>query len=174
MREIHGMRLRQAAISDVPLLRSWDSKPHVRAAIGNDDAVDWVAEISRRADWGEWLIAEKDERAIGVVQIIDPKKEVTNYWGDVEPGLRAVDIWIGWEKDLAQGHGTEIMRLVLERCFASADVKAVLLDPLASNVRAQRFYKRLGFESVGQRFFGDDDCMVFRLEREKWRQTKKR
>ena len=82
------------------------------------------------------------------------------------PGdLRAVDIWIGEARDLGKGYGTEMMRLALERCFASADVAAVLIDPLAGNTRAHRFYERLGFRFLERRQFGRDDCFVYRLER---------
>jgi aminoglycoside 6'-N-acetyltransferase len=44
-------------------------------------------------------------------------------------------------------------------------VKAVILDPLASNVRARRFYERLGFRFVEHRRFGEGDCAVYRLDR---------
>lgn len=44
-------------------------------------------------------------------------------------------------------------------------MSAVLIDPLASNTRAHRFYERLGFRLVGPRRFGDDDCLVYRLDR---------
>ena len=47
---------------------------------------------------------------------------------------------------------------------------AVLIDPLESNVRARRFYERIGFEQVGPRRFGEDDCMVYRLGRDRWRE----
>jgi aminoglycoside 6'-N-acetyltransferase len=40
---------------------------------------------------------------------------------------------------------------------------AVLIDPLASNTRAHRFYGRLGFRFVERRRFGQDDCFVYRL-----------
>ena len=33
-----------------------------------------------------------------------------------------------------------MMRLALEHCFADARVTAIIIDPLASNVRAHRFY----------------------------------
>jgi aminoglycoside 6'-N-acetyltransferase len=42
---------------------------------------------------------------------------------------------------------------------------AIVIDPLASNVRAIRFYERLGFKPVERRRFGEDDCLVMRLER---------
>jgi aminoglycoside 6'-N-acetyltransferase len=124
--------------------------------------------LGRSVDWCELLIAESGGRPIGMLQIIDPAREETRYWGDVEPGLRAIDMWIGEASDLGRGHGTAMMRLALQRCFADAAVSAVLIDPLASNVRAHRFYERLGFLRVERRMFGDDDCLVFRIERDEF------
>ncbi len=37
--------------------------------------------------------------------------------------------------------------------------------PLAANVRAHRFYERLGFRFVERRRFGQDECLVYRLDR---------
>ena len=162
------MNLRPAALSDLALLHHWDTKPHVIAATGNDGRVDWEAELSRSSDWGEWLIAEVDGRPVGIMQVIDPAREESHYWGNVARDLRALDIWIGEETDLGRGYGTQMMRLVLEQCFSDPAVRAVLLDPLATNTRAHRFYERLGFRPIGRRTFGDDDCLVFRLERGAW------
>lgn len=162
------MLLRAAARSDIPLLRHWDRKQHVIAARGNDGAFDWEAELSRNPEWCELLIAEPDGRPVGVIQIIDPALEETHYWGPIEPDLRAIDIWIGEETDLGRGFGTEMMQLALDRCFGDERVRAVLLDPLASNSRAHRFYERLGFRPGERRTFGSDDCLVYRLERRTW------
>jgi aminoglycoside 6'-N-acetyltransferase len=41
----------------------------------------------------------------------------------------------------------------------------VLIDPLASNEGALRFYERLGFEFVEERDFGSDHCRVYRFPR---------
>lgn len=114
------------------------------------------------------MIAEVDHRPIGFVQIIDPAREESHYWGDVPAGLRAIDIWIGPQTDLGQGYGTSMMRLALARCFADPSVSAVLIDPLANNLRAHRFYERLGFQCVERRRFGRDDCVVYRLERRRY------
>src|SRR5688500_4717526 len=153
--------------SDAPLLRRWDEAPHVVASDPNDDW-GWESELARSPDWREQLIAEVDGRPVGFVQIIDPAHEETRYWGDAPPGLRAVDIWIGDAADLGRGFGTRIMHLVLDRCFADPTVSAVLIDPLASNARAHRFYERLGFHFVERRNFGADDCFVYRLVRSDW------
>ena len=157
--------LRRATPADRELLEYWDRKPHVVAATGQDDVADWSAELASTAAWPEHLVAELDGRPIGIVQVIDPLEEETHYWGDVARDLRAIDIWIGEEADLGRGYGTEMMRLVIGRCFADPAVRAILLDPLASNTRAHRFYERLGFRAIGPRRFGADDCIVYRLER---------
>jgi aminoglycoside 6'-N-acetyltransferase len=134
----------------------------------NDDW-GWEHELARSPDWREQLVAETDGRAIGFIQIIDPAREDSRYWGACPSDLRAVDIWIGDEADLGQGFGTQMMQLALERCFADASVAAVLVDPLFANARARRFYERLGFRFVERRQFGLDDCAVYRLERGDWR-----
>ena len=158
------MILRPATPADLALLRRWDAQPHVIAAKSDEDW-GWEAELARSPDWREQLIAEVDGRPIGFIQIIDPAREESHYWGDVPAGRRAVDIWIGEADCLGRGCGTRMMRLALARCFADPAVSAVLVDPLAANTRVHRFYARLGFHPAGRRRFGDDDCLVYRLRR---------
>lgn len=160
------MKLRPATPSDLALLRHWDEQPHVIASDPNDDW-NWETELARSPDWREQLIAEVDGRPIGFIQIIDPAREETHYWSCTKPGRRAIDIWIGDERDLGRGHGTQMMKLAIERCFADPAVEAVLVDPLDSNTRAHRFYERLGFQYVAQRDFQEDRCAVYRLPRGK-------
>jgi len=151
----------------LPLLLYWDEQPHTVASDPNDDW-NWAEELPRKPEWREQLVAELKGRPIGFVQIIDPVREETHYWGAVSHNLRTIDIWIGEATDLGKGYGTEIMRLALEKCFANPQVVAVLLDPLVSNVRAIRFYERLGFRFVEKRWFDEDFCAVYRLDRTEW------
>ena len=160
--------LRPATLDDLDLLNQWDEQPHVVESDPNDDW-GWETELGRNPDWCEQLIAEADGRPIGFLQIIDPAREDSHYWGDCAPDLAAIDIWIGDEADLGRGYGTEMMTLAIERCFADPRVAAILIDPLASNVRAIRFYERFGFTFVEERDFGLDRCAVHRLERSAWR-----
>jgi aminoglycoside 6'-N-acetyltransferase len=159
-----AVTLREATIADAPLLRHWDEQPHVIDSDPNDDW-EWETELQKTPFWREQLLAEVDGVPIGFVQIIDPAAEESHYWGDVSNDLRAIDIWIGEAEYLGQGFGTAMMRQAIERCFLSAEVRAIIIDPLASNVRAHRFYQRLGFKPVGRRMFGEDDTLVHRLER---------
>lgn len=169
------LKLRRATLADVPTLDRWDRDPQVIAATSDDpdapkafgDAY-WPDELAMQSEVNEYFIAELDGRPIGAMQIIDPHLEPTHYWGDIEPNLRAVDIWIGDRCDRGKGHGGQMMRLALDRCFADPRVTAIVIDPLASNTRAHRFYERLGFRPVGRQNFGEDDCLVHRLTREDW------
>lgn len=161
------INLRPATPADLTVLRHWDEQPHVIASDPNDDW-NWEVELERTPEGREQLIAEIDGRPIGFIQIIDPALEESQYWGNVTANLRAIDIWIGEEHDLGKGYGTKMMQLALKRCFADLLVTAVIVDPLASNTRAHRFYERLGFQFVEQRKFGLDDCFVYRLNRADW------
>lgn len=161
------IKFRHATLRDLPLLRHWDEQPHVIAADPND-GWEWQSELDKKPDWREHLIAELNGRPIGFVQIIDPKRETSHYWGHVPANLRAIDIWIGEQGDLGKGYGTQMMKLALERCFQVEKVTAVLIDPLETNVKAHRFYERLGFKFVEKRTFGRDRCYVYRMDRQDW------
>lgn len=159
--------LRDANPGDLALLQRWDEAPHVWGSDPHDDW-GWAVELGRKPAWREQLIAELAGRPIGFVQIIDPEQEDSHYWGDCGPGLRAVDIWIGEADCLGQGWGTQMMQQALQRCFAAAEVEAVIIDPLLANTRAQLFYQRLGFEAQGVQQFGEDECLVMALARSEW------
>jgi aminoglycoside 6'-N-acetyltransferase len=165
--------MRLATPADAAVLERWDSMPHVRAAISDDGRsgfdCDWTAELAPRDDGSAYFVAEAGGQPIGAMQIIDPAREATRYWGDAAPDLRALDIWIGEPEFLDRGFGTRMMRWALTRCFTDPAVTAVLVDPLARNTRAHRFYQRLGFRFVERRRFDDhSDCFVFRLDRANW------
>jgi aminoglycoside 6'-N-acetyltransferase len=164
------IRLRAASLDDLETLQYWDTQPHVIASDPHDDWR-WEEELKRTPAWREMLIAEMEGTPIGFIQIIDPATEESHYWGTIEPNLRAIDIWIGKQENLGRGYGTEMMKRAIERCFASEEVRAILIDPLSSNTRGHHFYERLGFRFVEAKRFGDDDCFVYRLERDMWQRS---
>lgn len=161
------LTFRPAVPADAPLLRRWDEDPAVVASDPNDDWR-WEIELAENPDWREQFIVEADGHAAGFLQLIDPAREESRYWGNVSLGLRAIDLWIGEAEFRNRGIGTRMMQFALDRCFADPSVTAVLIDPLASNSAALRFYGRLGFIPVERRRFGLDDCLVHRLDRDTW------
>lgn len=167
--------LRVAVSEDVALFERWDRQPHVISATTDDRSADkafpdacWADELAAQNRHSRYLVAELEGRPIGAMQIIDPHLEPTQYWGEIRPKLRALDIWIGEPDCLGQGFGETMMRLAFQMCFAEPAVTAIVIDPLASNVRAHKFYRRLGFKPVGRRRFGADDCLVHELTRQDW------
>lgn len=167
--------LRPATVEDVPLFERWDKQPHVISATTDDpdaekafEDADWPDELASQNKHSKYCVAELNGRPIGAMQMIDPHRESTHYWGEIQPNLRALDIWIGEPDCLGKGYGETMMRLAFQTCFADPAVTAIVIDPLASNERAHRFYRRLGFKPLGRRFFGDDDCLVHELVREDW------
>lgn len=159
-----NVSLRSARPQDQELLEYWDTKPHV-VACDPSDGLDWEFELPRSVPWRELLIAEIEGIPIGFIQIIDPKEEETNYWGEIGPNKRAIDIWIGEESDLNKGYGAEMMQLAIARCFENPDVDEILIDPLITNTDAIRFYERIGFEFLEQRNFDGDECFIYRFLR---------
>jgi len=173
----HTLTLRAATHADIPTLEHWDRDPTVIAsASDNPDATiawgednEWVENIDlyQREVWEYW-IAELDDRPIGCMQMCDPHLEPTGYWGNIAANLRAIDIWIGEPDARGHGYGEMMMRLGIVIAFENPAVTAIVIDPLASNVRAHTFYQRLGFVPVERRMFGEDDTLVHRLTRGDW------
>lgn len=162
-----NIHLRPATTDDLAILNHWDKQPHIIESDPNDDW-GWEKELGREVEWREQLIAELDGRPIGYVEIMDPAQDEEHYWGDVQENLRAIDIWIGEKEELNKGYGTQMIKQAIERCFTNPKVTTILVDPLTSNLRARRFYERLGFKFVKERRFGQDDCSVYQLKREDW------
>ena len=158
------MKLRPATINDLDLVKYWDTQQHV-IDCDPDDEWNWEIELNRNPSWREQLIAELNGEPIGFIQIIDPYLEESHYWGSVEKNKKAIDIWIGEESNLNKGYGTLMMKLAIERCFQNQDIDGILIDPLKSNVKAHRFYERLGFEFIEERQFERSDCFVYELKR---------
>ena len=168
------VRLRNATLNDLETLRYWDEADHVQDCSGDPENNDWnwQYELPRNdLSWRYQLVAEDidaNNKPIGFVQIIDPLEEESHYWGlDCEPNQRAVDIWIGEVDYLNRGFGTQMMKQVLAHpfVFGNSHVTSVLIDPLASNLAAHRFYQRLGFQPMGIRYFHTDRCLVHQLTR---------
>ena len=149
----------------MPVLKYWDEQPHVIESDPNDNW-NWETELTRFPEWRQQLMAEINGKPIGFIQIIDPLREETHYWGDVETDFRAIDVWIGEEQNLGKGYGTKMMQLAIDLCFKEKSVKGILIDPLESNKNAIRFYEKIGFKFVENRTFGQDFCCVYRLNRE--------
>lgn len=158
-----AVSFRRAQKRDVSTLTRWSHADHVRDVIGDAYDWDWPAEVG--ASWQEVWIASVHDRDVGVLIVLDAHQDPARYWGSVEPGTYAIDIWIGDPDALHRGYGTQMMHFGLARAFDDHAAQRILLDPLVTNAPAIGFYRHLGFRDVGPRRFGDDDCLVLELTR---------
>ncbi len=163
----HDVTFRNATFEDLELLKHWDEQPHVKQSDPDSDW-EWESELKYDPEWRQQLIAEVDGKPIGFLQIIDPYLEETHYWGNIEPNQRAIDIWIGEVDYLNKGFGTQMMQMALQKCFENQEVTRVVIDPLESNKAAHRFYERIGYQFVENRYFDNDYCKVYEMRREVW------
>jgi aminoglycoside 6'-N-acetyltransferase len=166
------IKLRKAARPDIALLRYWDEQPHRKESDPNADW-QWETEVDRACPWRQQLIAELDDHPIGYVEILHCAMDEEHYWGDVPETWAAIDIWIGEETNIARGYGTQMLRAAVAICFSREDIETVVLDPIATNIRARKFYERNGFKLVEERWFGEDHCAVYRLNRHAWEDMNK-
>lgn len=85
------MDLRSTTPADLALLLHRDEQLHLKFSDPNDDW-NWEVELNRAADWRGQLIAEVGSRPVGFVQIIDPAREESQYWGYAPVAFRAIGI----------------------------------------------------------------------------------
>ena len=159
------LTFRRASTDDVMLLDVMSNAPHVFPSLGTDQPWDWPREVE--ASWQEvWIIdLSATSKPIGVVVVLDAAADPSGYWGEVSPGTYAIDIWISDASQLRKGYGTVMMKHAIDRCFHVHNAHTILIDPLAKNEGAIAFYQHLGFEVIGPRTFGADECIVLRLRR---------
>jgi aminoglycoside 6'-N-acetyltransferase len=156
------LRLRPATTADAPLLRRWESAPHLAGLLGDDDW-QWETALATERPAHRPFIAEVENQPIGFLEILDPALDPGRYWGDLPPGHRALDLWIGEPGFLGCGYGREMMRQAVALCFSDPTVHTILVDPLASNTVSHRFYESCGFRFIEERWFGADRCYVLAL-----------
>ena len=159
------LTFRRASTDDVMLLGVMSNAPHVFPSLGTDQPWDWPRGVE--ASWQEvWIIdLSATTKPIGVVVVLDAAADPSGYWGEVSPGTYAIDIWISDASQLRKGYGTVMMKHAIDRCFHVHNAHTILIDPLAKNEGAIAFYQHLGFEVIGPRTFGADECIVLRLRR---------
>ena len=161
------MQLREVTLNDLDTIQWWHDQSHlVDRGPGHD--YDWVEQLRNKVDWRQQYIAEYGGKAIAFVQIYDPYEEDEGIWDIVTPKLRVINVWIGEAGNLNKGLGTLIMQLAIKRAFEDPNVYALLVDPLISNKKAQRFYARLGFKFLESRNVNGERCYVFRMRRDQY------
>src|SRR5262245_37409455 len=110
-------QFREVTTADLPLLRDWLWRGHVRERWG-----DPVSGLARMAEHIvdpaiNPFIVECDDVPIGYIQSWDPHAEADHPCRDQPLGTRGIDQFIGEPTLIGQGHGPAFIRLFVESLF---------------------------------------------------------
>ena len=143
-------RFRAVTPTDLPLLREWLLREHVREWWG--DPVRGLARIAEHiVDPAiDALMVEYNDLPIGYIQSWDPRAEADHPCRDQPVGTRGIDQFIGELQLVGRGHGTAFIRLFVENLFG-AGAPRVITDPNPRNSRAIRAYAKAGFKEIDRR-----------------------
>ena len=135
-----------------PLILAWLARPHITEWLHGDGYRNTVASLDgflsgRTVDPAHW-IAYLDGCPFAhlIASRVDPADDryaAVAFAGDT---VVSIDVFIGDPADTGRGHGTEMIRAFLDRCFPGAS--DAVIDPEASNARAVHVYRKVGFRIV--------------------------
>jgi aminoglycoside 6'-N-acetyltransferase len=143
-------QFRAITTADLPLLREWLWREHVREWWG--DPASGLARIAE--DIGDPVMkafmVEFDDVPIGYIQSWDPHAEAEHSCRDQPLGTRGIDQFIGEPHLVGRGHGTAFIGLFVESLFR-VGAPRVITDPNPRNARAIRAYAKAGFKEIDRR-----------------------
>lgn len=132
-------------MSDLPLLRKWQSFPHVREWWNDNEPFNAEKLTDMRVS--RWIV-ERDGKPFAYMQDYSVHGWEDHHFGYLSTGSRGLDQYIGDPAMVGGGHGTAFIRQRMNELFA-AGAPALAVDPHPANGRAIAVYKKLGFEIVG-------------------------
>ncbi|KGQ22232.2 GNAT family N-acetyltransferase [Thermus filiformis] len=109
-------------------------------------------------------LRRKDRLAFG---ILDERGELigTVELYDLTPEEGTLGILIGRKDRWGQGYGTEAVKALLGYAFGPLGLKRVRLRTFAHNERAQRAFKKAGFQEVGRARTREGEDVLMEVER---------
>lgn len=140
-------RFRAVIASDLDLLRTWRSRPHVIRWWGPPDIED-AAETLADARVAMWIV-EHQGRPFAYAQDYSPHDWNPHPFSYLPWGSRGIDQFIGEPDMIGQGHGPAFIRQHVEELFATG-APAVGTDPHPDNARAICAYEKAGFTVVSE------------------------
>jgi aminoglycoside 6'-N-acetyltransferase len=134
---------RPMTTADLPLIRQWLAKPHVREWWG--DPSEQYALVSGDLDEPamDQYVVSTDGKDFGYIQCYDPTAWNSGF-GTQPEGTRGIDLFIGEAGMIEQGHGSALIRAFADTRLA-AGAPRIVTDPDPANPRAVRAYEKAGF-----------------------------
>ena len=134
---------------DLPVLRDWIARPHIRRWWGDPDAeVAAVAAGLGKAGFAAFIIL-RDGREAGYIQSWTPDGAWEIPVDAPAETTRGIDLSLADENDCGRGIGRKVIAAFVDR-LAAEGVRRVLIDPHPENARARRAYAAAGFAEAAR------------------------
>ena len=130
--------------ADLPLVRGWLAKPHVREWWGDPREQFELVQDDLDDPAMEQFIVTTADRPFGYLQSYQPADWPEGGLGTHPTGTRGIDQFIGEPHMVGRGHGSAFIRTFTDDLL-SAGAPRVVTDPDPENGRAVRAYEKAGF-----------------------------
>lgn len=137
--------------NDLELLCKWLDKPHVKEWWDDGLSQDEIKETYRKRIGDETVvpfIVYLDGNSIGFIQYYHANKVGEGWWPDEIEGTVGIDQFIGEEKYINRGYGTQMIQEFIKKLFQNPSIKKIITDVKPNNLRAINCYKKAGFKFV--------------------------
>jgi aminoglycoside 6'-N-acetyltransferase len=136
-------QFRTMKTADLPLVRDWLMRPHVREWWGDpNEQFGLVSEDMSHPAMDQYIVTTHD-RPLGYLQCYQMTEWNTGF-GPQPAGARGIDQMIGEPDMINCGHGSAFIRAFIEELLAHGTPR-VVTDPDPGNARAIRAYEKAGF-----------------------------
>jgi RimJ/RimL family protein N-acetyltransferase len=166
-------QFRPMSAEDLPLMRSWLTRPHVAQWWGDPDTeLGYIRDMIEGRDTTRPFIFSVDGEPMGYIQywFIGDHQNAT--WIADHPWLAelpsdavGVDLSIGEPGSLSQGIGSAVLRAFTERLLAQG-YRTVVIDPDPQNGRAVRAYERAGYRAIPRLLGRTGDTLIMQYQPE--------
>jgi aminoglycoside 6'-N-acetyltransferase len=137
-------QFRPMSEADLPLVRDWLARPHVREWWGDPDEQFMLVSGDMTHPAMDQYIVAFDGIPLGYLQCYRMTEWNTGF-GPQPDGTRGIDQMIGVPEMIGRGHGSALIRVFIEDLLA-AGTPRVVTDPDPANPRAIRCYEKAGFQ----------------------------
>jgi aminoglycoside 6'-N-acetyltransferase len=136
---------RAASLDDLPMLRAWQGRAHVREWWNDEEPFDAAELADNRVR--RWIVSLSGH-PFAYMQDYDVHGWEGHHFWHLPPGSRGIDQYIGELEMTGIGHGPSFIAARLGALFAGG-APVVATDPDPRNLRAIAAYRKAGFRVAG-------------------------
>jgi aminoglycoside 6'-N-acetyltransferase len=138
---------RPMVVADLPLIRQWLARPHVREWWGDPSEQYELVSGDLDEPAMDQFIVSAGSNDFGYLQCYELTAWNSGF-GEHPRGTRGIDLFIGEPGMIGRGHGSAFIRAFVEDLLRRGAPR-IVTDPDPDNARAVRAYAKAGFEKAG-------------------------